>query len=90
MTSNQQAGIIYEFELDHEDLNYYDPKNAIIHLNQSWLLEATDGCSQKSKNKVNIRHRRPEEEPRDQEPEAGQKGHLAHADGRLREDAIRS
>jgi len=25
---------IYEFELDHEDLNYYDPKNALIHLNQ--------------------------------------------------------
>jgi len=25
---------IYEFELDHEDPNYYDPKNALIHLNQ--------------------------------------------------------
>jgi geranylgeranyl reductase family protein len=26
---------IYEFDQDHEDLNYFDKKNAIIHLNQT-------------------------------------------------------
>ena len=27
---------IYEFELNHTDLDYYDEKNAIIHLNQMY------------------------------------------------------
>jgi len=45
---------IYEFELDHEDLNYYDPKNAIIHLNQHWAPGGYGWVFPKSGNKVNI------------------------------------
>lgn len=45
---------IYEFELDHEDLNYYDEKNAIIHLNQHYAPGGYGWVFPKSKNKVNI------------------------------------
>ena len=41
---------IIEFELDHEDERYYDPKNALIHLNQTmapggygWVFPKSDG-----------------------------------------------
>ncbi len=27
---------IYDFDVDHEDNRFYDPKNALIHLNQEW------------------------------------------------------
>lgn len=27
---------IYDFDVDHEDQRFYDPKNALIHLNQEW------------------------------------------------------
>lgn len=45
---------IYEFELDHEDLNYYDAKNAIIHLNQNVAPGGYGWVFPKSGNKVNI------------------------------------
>jgi digeranylgeranylglycerophospholipid reductase len=45
---------IYEFELDHEDLDYYDEKNAIIHLNQHYAPGGYGWVFPKSKNKVNI------------------------------------
>ncbi len=45
---------IYEFELDHEDLDYYDGKNAIIHLNQHYAPGGYGWVFPKSKNKVNI------------------------------------
>jgi len=45
---------IYEFELDHEDLNFYDEKNAIIHLNQHYAPGGYGWVFPKSKNKVNI------------------------------------
>ncbi|MDE1871615.1 MAG: NAD(P)/FAD-dependent oxidoreductase [Candidatus Micrarchaeota archaeon] len=45
---------IYEFELDHEDLNFYDEKNAIIHLNQHVAPGGYGWVFPKSKNKVNI------------------------------------
>ena len=45
---------IYEFELDHEDLNYFDEKNAIIHLNQYYSPGGYGWVFPKSKNKVNI------------------------------------
>ncbi len=41
---------IYYFDQDHEDASYYDPKNAIIHLNQElapggygWVFPKSDG-----------------------------------------------
>ena len=45
---------IYEFELDNEDLNFYDPKNAIIHLNQHIAPGGYGWVFPKSGNKVNI------------------------------------
>ncbi len=45
---------IYEFELDHEDLDYYDEKNAIIHLNQYIAPGGYGWVFPKSNNKVNI------------------------------------
>ena len=45
---------IYEFELDHEDLDYYDQKNAIIHLNQHLAPGGYGWVFPKSGNKVNI------------------------------------
>lgn len=45
---------IYEFEVDHEDLNYYDEKNAIIHLNQHYAPGGYGWVFPKSGKKVNI------------------------------------
>jgi digeranylgeranylglycerophospholipid reductase len=45
---------IYEFDLDHVDLNYYDVKNAIIHLNQHYAPGGYGWVFPKSGNKVNI------------------------------------
>lgn len=45
---------IYEFDLDHVDLNYYDPKNALIHLNQDISPGGYGWVFPKSGNKVNI------------------------------------
>ncbi|MGI0100744.1 MAG: NAD(P)/FAD-dependent oxidoreductase [Candidatus Micrarchaeaceae archaeon] len=45
---------IYEFELDHEDLNFYDEKNAIIHLNQHVAPGGYGWVFPKSNNKINI------------------------------------
>jgi flavin-dependent dehydrogenase len=45
---------IYEVDIDHEDLNYYDPKNAIIHLNQHWAPGGYGWVFPKSNGKVNI------------------------------------
>ncbi len=45
---------IYEFDQDKEDLAYYDPKNALIHLNQEIAPGGYGWVFPKSKNKVNI------------------------------------
>ncbi len=45
---------IYECEIDHEDLNYYDEKNAIIHLNQNISPGGYGWVFPKSNGKVNI------------------------------------
>ncbi len=45
---------IYEFELDHEDLRYYDPKNALIHLNQEMAPGGYGWVFPKSDGKINI------------------------------------
>ena len=45
---------IYDFEVDHEDLNYYDPKNALIHLNQMWAPGGYGWVFPKKGNRVNI------------------------------------
>lgn len=45
---------IYQFELDHEDLNYYDPKNALIHLNQEISPGGYGWVFPKSNNRINI------------------------------------
>ena len=45
---------IYEFDLDHVDLNWYDPKNALIHLNQDIAPGGYGWVFPKSNNKVNI------------------------------------
>jgi geranylgeranyl reductase family protein len=45
---------IYEFDPDHEDINYYDPKNAIIHLNQELAPGGYGWVFPKSDNKINI------------------------------------
>jgi digeranylgeranylglycerophospholipid reductase len=45
---------IYEFELDHQDLDYYDEKNAIIHLNQHYAPGGYGWVFPKSGNKINI------------------------------------
>ncbi len=45
---------IYDFEVDHEDLNYYDPKNALIHLNQIWAPGGYGWVFPKKGNRVNI------------------------------------
>jgi digeranylgeranylglycerophospholipid reductase len=45
---------IYEFDLDHEDLDWYDPKNALIHLNQNISPGGYGWVFPKSNNKVNI------------------------------------
>ena len=45
---------IYECEQDHADLNYYDEKNAIIHLNQNMAPGGYGWVFPKSNGKVNI------------------------------------
>ncbi len=45
---------IYEFDINGEDLNYYDPKNALIHLNQEMAPGGYGWVFPKSGNKVNI------------------------------------
>jgi geranylgeranyl reductase family protein len=45
---------IYEFDLDHVDLDWYDPKNALIHLNQDVSPGGYGWVFPKSNNKVNI------------------------------------
>ncbi len=45
---------IYEFDADHVDLNWYDPKNALIHLNQDISPGGYGWVFPKSNNKVNI------------------------------------
>ncbi len=45
---------IYEFDLDHEDLDWYDAKNAIIHLNQHYAPGGYGWVFPKSGNKINI------------------------------------
>jgi len=45
---------IYEFELDHEDLSYYDPDNALIHLNNELAPGGYGWVFPKSGNKINI------------------------------------
>ncbi len=45
---------IYEFELDHEDLAYYDPENALIHLNNELAPGGYGWVFPKSGNKINI------------------------------------
>ncbi|HLH85570.1 MAG TPA: NAD(P)/FAD-dependent oxidoreductase [Thermoplasmataceae archaeon] len=45
---------IYEFELDHEDPNYFDPNNALIHLNNELAPGGYGWVFPKSGSKVNI------------------------------------
>ncbi len=45
---------IYEFDLDHEDLKYYDPKNCLIHLNQELAPGGYGWVFPKSDGKINI------------------------------------
>ena len=45
---------IYSFEPDHEDARYYDPKNAIIHLNQKLAPGGYGWVFPKKGNRVNI------------------------------------
>ena len=45
---------IYQFDLDHEDLNYFDTKNALIHLNQYIAPGGYGWVFPKAENKINI------------------------------------
>ncbi|MCL5881152.1 MAG: NAD(P)/FAD-dependent oxidoreductase [Candidatus Thermoplasmatota archaeon] len=45
---------IYEFELDHEDLKYYDPENALIHLNNDLAPGGYGWVFPKSGKRINI------------------------------------
>jgi geranylgeranyl reductase family protein len=45
---------LYEAEMDHEDINYYDPKNALIHLNQELAPGGYGWLFPKKGRKVNI------------------------------------
>ena len=45
---------LYEFDQDHEDLNYFDPANALIHLNQALAPGGYGWVFPKEKNMVNI------------------------------------
>jgi len=45
---------IYEFDLDHEDLRYYDPDNALIHLNNEIAPGGYGWVFPKSGNRINI------------------------------------
>ncbi|MDE1868648.1 MAG: NAD(P)/FAD-dependent oxidoreductase [Candidatus Micrarchaeota archaeon] len=45
---------IYEFDPDHVDLDYYDPKNALIHLNQELAPGGYGWVFPKKGNRINI------------------------------------
>ncbi|WMT45147.1 MAG: FAD-dependent oxidoreductase [Cuniculiplasma divulgatum] len=45
---------IYEFDLDHADLKYYDPDNALIHLNNEIAPGGYGWVFPKSGNRINI------------------------------------
>ncbi|HUC38638.1 MAG TPA: NAD(P)/FAD-dependent oxidoreductase [Candidatus Acidoferrum sp.] len=45
---------IYDFDIDHEDVRFYDPKNALIHLNQEWSPGGYGWVFPKKGNRVNI------------------------------------
>lgn len=45
---------IYEYELDHEDLAYFDPENALIHLNNVMAPGGYGWVFPKSGNRVNV------------------------------------
>jgi geranylgeranyl reductase family protein len=45
---------IYEFDPDHEDLNYFDQKKALVHLNQNIAPGGYGWVFPQGKNKVNI------------------------------------
>ncbi len=45
---------LYEFDLDHEDLNFFDPKSALIHLDQNIAPGGYGWVFPKEKNMVNI------------------------------------
>lgn len=45
---------IYEFELDHDDLSYFDPDNALIHLNNVMAPGGYGWVFPKSGNRVNV------------------------------------
>ncbi|MDE1856218.1 MAG: FAD-dependent oxidoreductase [Candidatus Micrarchaeota archaeon] len=45
---------IVDFDPDHEDLNYYDPKNCIIHLNQQLAPGGYGWVFPKRGNKMNV------------------------------------
>ncbi len=45
---------IYDFDVDHEDARFYDPKNALIHLNQEWSPGGYGWVFPKKGTRVNI------------------------------------
>jgi geranylgeranyl reductase family protein len=45
---------IYDFEADHVDERFYDPKNALIHLNQEWAPGGYGWVFPKKGTRVNI------------------------------------
>ena len=45
---------IYDFDADHEDPIFYDPKNALIHLNQQWAPGGYGWVFPKKGTRVNI------------------------------------
>jgi flavin-dependent dehydrogenase len=45
---------IYEFDQDHEDLNYFDQKNALVHLNQVLAPGGYGWVFPQGENKINI------------------------------------
>ena len=51
-----KSGVHYipEFELDHEDLRYYDPENALIHLNNDLAPGGYGWVFPKSGKRINI------------------------------------
>ncbi|MCL4379412.1 MAG: NAD(P)/FAD-dependent oxidoreductase [Candidatus Marsarchaeota archaeon] len=45
---------IYDFDVDHQDERFYDPKNALIHLNQEWAPGGYGWVFPKKGTRVNI------------------------------------
>ena len=77
---------IYEVEIDHEDLDWYDEKNALIHLNQNIAPGGYGWVFPKSNHKVNIGIGVQKASLDLRNAEARQEGHAAHAHGRVRQD----